>query len=192
MRICLRRREFIAGLWRGRSRRAHRRATACGASASNVLYRIYGIVTPLRSCKRMARSGPGAGSGKGLTGSGRAILPRYRPHGRREGQMRLCLQRREFIAALGGASAWPLAAHAAGGAVGRVAYLPFGKYDDVKLGEARRDSTRPHQTSPRRPDSGGSGRFIFFGSPVISGDSLYRLISLPHNGFCRAGQGTTR
>src|SRR5262249_5673695 len=35
-----------------------------------------------------------------------------RTHGRREGQMSICLRRREFIAGLGGAAVWPLAAEA--------------------------------------------------------------------------------
>jgi hypothetical protein len=33
----------------------------------------------------------------------------------REGQMKICLLRREFMAALGGAAAWPLAPHSVKG-----------------------------------------------------------------------------
>src|SRR6516162_5111566 len=59
---------------------------------------------------------------------GRAILTRWRFRAR-EGQMRFCLRRREFIALLGGG--WPLAARAQqGGRMRRIGVLmPYDEND---------------------------------------------------------------
>jgi putative ABC transport system substrate-binding protein len=60
------------------------------------------------------------------------MLPRQRSLAR-EGQMTICLRRREFIAGLGGAAVWPLAAHAQqGDRVRRVGVLmPYDENDPL-------------------------------------------------------------
>src|SRR6516162_9151833 len=68
------------------------------------------------------------------------------PHGRREGQMSICLRRREFIAGLGGAAAWPVLARAQqGDRIRRIGYLTSSdEHASFEVGEVTVPKTAPY------------------------------------------------